>query len=141
MTLYFSTPYGPWMRRRRWMDQMMDENLAAEPRPRVFFPMDVKVEADSYEVSALLPGVAVDDLNITIVNDTLTIEGELKYAQDDHAAYLLRERPSGRFYRTIRLPDPVDAGKVEASLINGVLTLRVPKAEEAKPKTIKVNSK
>ncbi len=141
MTLYFSTPYGPWMRHRRWVNRMLDENLAAEPRPRVYFPMDVKAEDDSFEVSALLPGVSAEDLNITIVNDILTIEGELKYAQDDNAAYLLRERPSGRFYRTIRLPDPVDAGKVEASLVNGVLTLRVPKAEEAKPKTIKVTSK
>lgn len=141
MALYISTPYGRWMRHRRWMNPWMDEKIEAEPRPRVYFPLDVKAEADGFEITALLPGVTVDDLNITIVNDTLTIEGEMKYEYDEKAAYLLRERPSGRFYRTVRLPDPVDSAKVEASLINGVLTLRVPKAEEAKPKMIKVMSK
>lgn len=141
MALYISTPYGRWMRHRRWMEPWMDANIEAEPRPQVFIPLDVKAEADGFEITALLPGVAAEDLNITIVNDTLTIDGEIKSEYDEKAAYLLRERPSGRFYRTVRLPDPVDSARVEASLVNGVLTLRVPKAEEARPKTIKVTSK
>ena len=141
MAMYISTPYGRWMSNRRWMNRWLDEREAEQPRQRVFFPLDVKSEQDGYEISALLPGVDADDLNITIVNDTLTIQGEFKNGHEEDATYILRERPSGRFHRAINLPEPVDAGKVEASLANGVLTLRVPKAEEARPKTIKVNSK
>lgn len=141
MTMYLSTPYGRWMSHRRMMNRWLDENAAEEPRSQVIFPLDVKAEDESYVVSALLPGVDAEDLNITIVNDTLTIQGELKNDYDEKASYVLQERPSGRFLRAVSLPEPVDSTKVEASLKNGVLTLRIPKAEEAKPKTIKVMAK
>jgi len=141
MAMYISTPYAHWMNRRRMMNRWLNETPDEESARRVVFPLDIKVEDEDYLVSALLPGVSVDDLNITIVNDTLTIQGDLKNEYEENSSYLLQERPSGRFYRAINLPEPVDSSKVEASLTNGVLTLRVPKAEEAKPKTIKVTSK
>jgi HSP20 family protein len=141
MAMYISTPYGRWMGRRRMMNRWLDENVAEEPRNRVFFPMDVKADEDGYVISALLPGVIADDLNITIANDTLTIQGDLKNEYEEDATYVMQERPSGRFFRAINLPEPVDSAKVEASLTNGVLTLRIPKAEEAKPKMIKVINK
>ena len=63
---------------------------------RVAFPLDVKDTNEAYEISAVLPGVSADDLNIQITNDTLTIQGEVKVEQDDQATYLLRERtPDG----------------------------------------------
>jgi HSP20 family protein len=129
------------MSHRRWMNRWMDENAADEQRSRVVFPLDVKAEEDAYMISALLPGVSAEDVSITIANDKLTIQGELKNEYDENASYVLQERPSGRFFRAVNLPESVDSTKVEASLTNGVLTLRIPKAEEAKPKTIKVLTK
>ena len=141
MTYYLATPYGRWMNHRRMMNRWFEENAVDEPRDRVTFPLDVKAEEDGYLITALLPGVASDDLNISIANDILTIQGELKNDYDEKATYVLQERPCGRFFRAINLPEAVDSTKVEASLTNGVLTVRVPKAEEAKPKTIKVIAK
>ena len=75
------------------------------------------------------------------MNEIVTIAGELKANREEGANYLLAERPSGRFHRVITLPTPLDSSNVEAELDNGVLTLRVPKTEEAKPRTIKVTHK
>lgn len=141
MTYYLATPYGRWLNHRRMMNRWLEESALDDMHDRVTFPLDVKAEQDGYVVTALLPGVISDDLNITITNDILTIQGELKNDYDEKATYVLQERPSGRFYRAISLPEAVESTKVEASLTNGVLTLRIPKAEEAKPKTIKVVAK
>jgi len=91
-------------------------------------------------ISALLPGITADDLNVQVQNDVLTIQGEMKLSREDNENYLRQERPSGKFFRSFELPDAVDANKVEASLTNGVLTLRLPKAEEARPRSIKISS-
>jgi len=99
--------------------------------------VDVKAEDDTFVISALLPGIKAEDLNIQVVNESVTISGEFKNDRDPDANYLLAERPAGRFTRTITLPMPLNSGKAEADLTNGVLTLRVPKAEEAKPKSIR----
>jgi HSP20 family protein len=106
----------------------------------VFIPVDVKAEDDAYVLSATIPGVSVDDLNIQVVNETVTIQGEIK-AVEENGGYLLRERPTGKFSRVLTLPDELDASKAEADVANGVLTLRIPKAEDAKPKSIKVVAK
>ena len=140
MALYLTNPYTRMMTHRRMFNRMMNDEWFGDAA-RVAFPLDVKDNAEDYEVSALLPGVAADDVSIQVVGDTVTIQGELKVEYDEQANYLLRERPVGRFMRTLRLPDPVDSGKVEASLKDGVLTLHIPKAEESRPKTIKVNVK
>ena len=117
--------------------------LITGPRslPEVTFPLDIKDADEAYEFSALLPGVSAEELNIQIQNDVVSISGELKYERDEKGNYLLQERPAGKFSRSIELPDPVDASKVEAHLTNGVLTLRLPKAEEARPRSIKVTTK
>ncbi|BCY17736.1 hypothetical protein hrd7_15850 [Leptolinea sp. HRD-7] len=137
MTLYFTqTPHytrRPWA--RRWME--------AEERNQycdVFIPVDVKAEDEEYVLTAMIPGVAAEDLNIQVVNETVTIQGEIK-ASDDSENYLLRERPTGHFSRVLTLPDELDASKADAHVSNGVLTLRIPKAEDAKPKSIKVVAK
>jgi len=136
MTLYIN----PIRRRRRTLDEVMrdwDEDYQGE----VAFPIDVKADTDSFTLKALLPGVHPEDVDIQIVNEIVTISGELKADREDGASYLLAERPSGKFHRVISLPTPLDSSKVEADLENGVLTLVVPKAEEAKPRTIKIKSK
>lgn len=134
------TPYGRFMARRRMMDRMMDDEWEDESN-RVIFPVDIRADDDAYVVTALLPGITAEDLTIQVVNDTLTIQGVLGHDRDEHAAYILQERPSGKFCRVINLPESVDSNKAEADLKNGVLSLRIPKAEEARPKTIKITTK
>jgi len=139
MTLYISSPLARYMR-QRMMDRFMDGDWPVS-ESEVTFPVDIKAEAESFVITALLPGVQPEDLNIQIVNETVSIQGEIKSEREENASYLLRERPSGKFYRVLNLPDALDASKAEADLKNGVLVLRVPKAEEARPKTIKVVTK
>lgn len=104
------------------------------------FPIDIKEEEDAYLITAALPGVEADKLNIEIKNDELTIQGEFESRQENTGAYIMAERPSGSFSRKLLINTPIDADKTEASLKNGILTLRIPKSEKAFPKTIKVNA-
>lgn len=113
----------------RWQE-MLDRDLN--------FPVDIKDGSDEYEITALLPGVKADDLDIQVVNETVSIQGELKVERDEKAEYLLVERPSGRFSRVLNFPVALDPAKADAHFENGVLTLKLPKAESAKPRTIKV---
>jgi len=138
MTLYINPVRRPI--RRRAIDELL-RDYEEEHRGKLSFPIDVKVNYDSFTVKALLPGVHPDDLNIQIVNEILTISGELKSEREEGSNYMLAERPSGRFNRVLTLPTPLDSSKVEAELENGVLTLEIPKVEEAKPRTIKINQK
>lgn len=138
MTLYINP--GRRSMRRRMMEEMMrdwDEDYS----PNLTFPIDVIADKDSFTIKALLPGVQPDDLEINIVNELVTISGELKVNREESENYLLAECPSGRFHRALTLPTPLDSSKVQAELENGILTVVVPKAEEAKPRTIKVTQK
>ena len=100
--------------------------------------VNVREEADAYVLSALVPGLKAEDLNIQVLDDVLRIEGE--YRADENE-YLLRELPNGSFTRTLRLPVAVEADSVEAKISEGVLTLKLPKAESARPKRIQVTAK
>lgn len=101
--------------------------------------LDVRETDDAFIVEASIPGINPDNLNINLLNNMLTIEGEVQ-PEEQEAKFHLRERPYGRFYRSIQLPTPVNSEQIEASYTNGVLRLHVPKAEEAKPKRIAVRS-
>ncbi len=86
-----------------------------------------------------LPGVSKDDLQLSVENNILTLSGERDRGWDHEASSGSRaERAFGKFQRSFALPQSVDANKVEATLENGVLNIFVPKAEEAKPKTINI---
>ncbi len=135
-TLYVRNPYRQLARRNRW-DAVEENNIEG---PKVIFPVDIKVAEDEYLVEAFLPGVSTEDLDIQIESNIVTIKGELKIEENEDDRYLLRERPSGMFQRAIELPDDVDADNVEAELKNGVLTLRLPKSELAKPRKIKISN-
>ena len=100
--------------------------------------VNVRDEEDTFVLSALVPGLKADDLNIQVLENVVRIEGEFQANEED---YLLRELPNGSFHRTLRMPAEIDADKVEARIIDGVLTLRLPKAESARPKKIKVSVK
>ena len=138
MTLYITTPFERLARRnlQRWFEE---ESPVRESE--VYFPINVKADADTFEITALLPGIKPEELDIKIVNETVSLQGEFKDGAEEKAEYLAHELPSGRFSRVITLPATLDSSKAEAKIVDGVLTLRVPKAEEAKPKVIKVTSK
>lgn len=124
MTLYIQ-PY-PFRRvARRFSEQPSQRSLG----------VNIREEDDAYILSALVPGLKAEDLNIQILEDVVSIEGEYKA---EEAEFLLSELPSGVFRRTLRLPNEVDAEKVEAKISDGVLTLTLPKAESARPKKIKI---
>ncbi|HCC78606.1 MAG: hypothetical protein A2X25_09830 [Chloroflexi bacterium GWB2_49_20] len=132
---YYITPntYNPRMARR-----MMAHAANCESGHDYALAVNINSTDDEFVLSALVPGLKAEDLNIQILEDVVTIEGE--YKQDD-SEYLMRELPHGSFRRSLRLPSPVDAKKVEARIEEGVLTLRLPKAESAKPRIIKVAAK
>jgi len=128
MTLYYQHyPHRRHMM-RRWMELADD---SAELR----LAANVRDEEDAFVLTTLVPGLKAEDLNINILDDVVTIEGELK---QDETEYLLRELPTGKFSRSLRLPAPLNAEKVDAKITDGVLSLRLPKAEAARPKTIKI---
>ena len=98
--------------------------------------VNIREEDDSYVLSALVPGIKAEDLNIQTLGDVVRIEGEYKA---DDVEYLLNELPNGSFTRTLRMPASIEADRVEAKIVDGVLTLNLPKAESARPKKIKIS--
>jgi HSP20 family protein len=107
--------------------------------------INVREENDAYVLSALVPGLKAEDLNIQVLEDILRIEGEYQRSSPadkaDEQNYVVRELPSGSFTRTLRLPSVIDADHVEANIADGVLTLTLPKAESARPKKINIQVK
>ena len=104
-------------------------------------PLDIYTTQDAIVIRAAVPGVNPDDVEITIEGSAVTIRGEMKPDQAaDGATWLVQEHCFGSFARTIDLGLPVQADKADAKFDNGVLTLTIPKAEEIKPKIIKVKS-
>jgi len=105
------------------------------------YPMDIRSEEDAYVLTAALPGIRSDDLNIEIKEDILSLQAHIVSEEQEEARnYLLREIGEIALDRRFRLPDPVKAEKAEARMENGMLTLRIPKAEEARPRQIKVKT-
>ena len=103
--------------------------------------VDVSESEDEYLIKASLPGINPEDLDINIESNVLTIKGEYKEEKEsENRRYHMRERRSGNFCRSFSLPNAVDTEAVEATYEAGVLTLSLPKAEEAKPQRIEVKS-
>lgn len=101
--------------------------------------VDIHEDNDNFYVQAELPGMSKEDIDISLHDGTLTLCGERKENKRRENDEVLRsERFLGRFQRTFSLPAPVSADKVKASYTDGVLTITLPKAEEAKPKQIEV---
>ena len=130
MTFYMQTyPYQRPQRRvvRRWVNDNQHT-----------LGVNIREEDEAYILSALVPGLNAEDLNIQVLDDVVRIEGE--YKQDENQ-YLMQELPHGSFTRTLRMPAAIDANHVEAKIADGVLTLTLPKAEFAKPKKIQIKVK
>jgi HSP20 family protein len=129
---YFIAP-TPYRMARRWA--RMAECEQPGHNHRYMLSVDIQEHDDAYLLKALVPGLKAEDLNIQVLEDVVTIEGEFKGSEEE---FLVRELPHGSFHRSLRLPASLDADKAEARIEEGVLTLTLPKAESARPKTVKV---
>ena len=104
-------------------------------------PLDVEETTDEIVVITALPGMKADDVDITITGQALTIQGEFRPADaTENGQYLHQERRFGSFSRTLQLPVRVQGEAARASFADGVLTLRIPKAEDVKPRQIRINA-
>ena len=99
-------------------------------------PVNVREDDNTYSFNAVVPGLTADDLDIEVIEDVITIKGEYK---SEDSTFLLHEIPAGKFERSLRMPTEMDPTRAEAEIKDGVLTVRVPKAEHALPHQIKVN--
>jgi len=140
-------PTSPFDQLRREMDALFNRFGNAPERwsgiPHGVFPaVNLYETADTYILTAELPGVAPDDIQVSLEGSTVTLQGERKIAYDDQEETSLhrRERQAGSFRRAFELPAVIDAEKVEAVHRNGVLMLRLPKTPEHQPRQITVQA-
>jgi HSP20 family protein len=103
-------------------------------------PVNVWEQNDTLYVEAELPGVKSENLDISVVNNELTIKGQRPDEKEAETAYHRRERGLGAFVRVLRLPMEVDSAQVKATLTDGVLLIALPKTEAAKPRKIQVKA-
>ena len=102
-------------------------------------PLDVVEEDDDILVHASVPGVRPEDIQVSVADGVLTIEGETRTEHEDNdGSYLVRERRSGKYRRALRLPDTLDADKAESHYESGVLTVKFPKVEAKKARKLEV---
>jgi HSP20 family protein len=147
MSLMRWDPFREVLSLREAVNRMFDDTLFRPSRfwsedGAMMVPLDMIETDDSLVVTAPLPGVKPDDVNITITGNTLTIKGEFKQEQDHKKGNVhFQERRYGAFHRSITLPTDVNTNKIEATFEDGVLKLQIPKTEEAKPKQIEIKVK
>jgi HSP20 family protein len=126
------------------MDRLFNESVVPSQgtdNGSIALPVNVREEKDGYVITAALPGVRPEDVQIEATSNAITISGETSDEREvDEGEYVRRERRFGRFFRMLELPVEINADGAEASFENGVLTLRVPKSEATKPKQVRVNS-
>lgn len=129
------------------MDRLFEDSFVrVRGLPAVFgaepLALDMYETADSVVVKTAVPGVKPEGIDITITGDVLTIKGETKTEEKvEKANYIRQERRYGAFQRSVQLPGSLLTDKAQATFDKGVLTLTIPKSEESKPKTIKVEAK
>jgi HSP20 family protein len=144
------TRWDPFADLRGTMDRLFDEGFYRPWRLipntngegyEATFPVEVSETDSDLEVKASLPGVRPDEVEITVANDVLTIKAEHRDTSEEKKRdYYRREIHYGSFHRSMTLPVSVDSDKGEATFDNGVLSLKLPKAEALRPKQIKVAS-
>ncbi len=140
------SPFGELLSLRQAMDRLFEDSFVS-PRSwsssgseSVGLPLDIFTTADEVIVEAALPGVKPDAVEMTITGDTLTISGKTSSERTrEEGSMLVSEIRRGSFSRAIALPQGLQADKAAASFEDGVLTLRIPKAETVKPRQIKIS--
>jgi HSP20 family protein len=106
-------------------------------------PVDVQEDDESYQITAAVPGVKAEEVEIQVLDDvvTLRLRPQAEGEETQEPSYLLREIGAGEMERSFRLPVPIDSAKAEAVVENGMLRLSLPKAETVRPKQITVKAK
>jgi len=123
----------------REFDRLTQQVFGTSARP-AFMPMDAWREADVFLVEFDLPGVNADSIDLDVERNVLTVSAERRPREDDGAEQIAAERPRGVFSRQLILGDNLDLDNIQASYADGVLSLRIPMAERAKPRKITVES-
>jgi HSP20 family protein len=138
-------PFREMISLRQAMDRLFEDSFVRFPHLSGDgvreFPIDVYQTKKDLVVKAALPGVKPEEVDITITDDAVTIKGEHKEEQETKEDdYLYRERYYGAFSRSVAIPVKVKGDKAKATFEEGVLTLTLPKAEEIKPRQIKIKA-
>ncbi len=140
-------PFREMVSLREVMNRLFEDSFVRpatwlEPFEGAQLAVDVMETKDDVVLKASLPGIKPDDIDISLTGDMLTIRGEFKAEQKtEEANFVRQERRHGKFERALTLPTQVVGDKARAEFENGVLTLTLPKAEDVKPKTIKVKAR
>jgi HSP20 family protein len=141
-------PFRDTLSLRNAMDRLFEDSFVTPnfgwiaPTSAAGMALDVYETKDQVVIKAALPGVKPEETEVTITGDTLTIRGESKEEKEvKEENYIRKERHFGSFARSVTLPAGLEADKAEATFENGVLTLKIPKSEQVKPKSIKVKAK
>jgi HSP20 family protein len=141
-------PLGDMVSLRSAMDRLFEDSFVNPVSWRTIggaegavAPVEVYETADDIVVTAALPGLKAEDVEITMTGQSLTLRGEFKPNEKiSRDQYLYQERRYGQFSRSLQLPVRVQGENAEATFADGVLTLRIPKAEEVKPRQIRINA-
>lgn len=140
-------PLGEMVSLRQAMDRLFEDSFimpvgrGMSGTEGVNPALDVHETADDLVVTAALPGVKPEDVEITMTGQNLSLRGQFKADESvERDQYLYRERRYGAFHRTLQLPVRVEGERAEASFADGILTLRIPKADEVKPRQIRINA-
>ena len=145
----FDFPNNSWTnafdeleRMRRNMDRLIGQiaGRAYWPTHAGVFPLvNVTEDKDHFYIHSEIPGMKREEINISATGKNLSISGERKIASEgENVRYHRREREDGKFSRVIALPSDIRVDKIEAAYIDGILSIKIPKAEKAKPKQIKI---
>jgi HSP20 family protein len=139
-----SSPLSSLVTLRQAVDDLFDDGFGT-PRgwgAGQIVKMDVYTTTDEFVVEASMPGVSPEQAEITVEGNTLTISGEARSSrQEEEGSAILREISRGSFTRSLTLPAGLEPDKATATFEDGVLTLRIPKAEQVKPRQIKITTK
>jgi HSP20 family protein len=140
------SPFSELVTLRQAMDRLFDDTVFrpltayANQGDLARLPLDVRTTPDALHVEAALPGIAPEDVDITVENGTLTIRAEDRTERTaDEKGWVVREISRGSVMRSVALPTGLEADKAEATFEHGVLKLRIPKAEQVKPKQIRIS--
>lgn len=143
--LWSLSPFEQMSSLRDEINRLFEAPFGEMARPGEFFngwapALDLREDKDNLVATVELPGMRKEDIQISVQNGVLSISGERTRSGEGNEAGVYRtERSYGRFQRTVTLPKPVEVAKVKAAYKDGLLTITLPKTEEAKPKQISVN--
>ncbi|MBV9171799.1 MAG: Hsp20/alpha crystallin family protein [Chloroflexi bacterium] len=146
MTMDRWDPFREMLTLREAMDRLFQQSVAGTGQllhnvRGELVPMDVIERDDAYEVRATLPGVRPEDLEIIVQGERLTVRGQVKSSDEQREEnWLMREQRIGTLQRSITLPSPVQSDNAEARLEHGILRLRLPKAQQARPRRIAIGT-